>query len=235
MQKSSRVRAVWLYAVALTLFAVPIAHAAASDDQPTDTTGAITAPVAQEASFHPQIGARLSDASSTGRDGIHVRGLVLHAGSGNTKVVLAARRQGHSRWFKAATATVKPGKKFTIAWHSKKPGRYLTKITAYKYGKQVSDHLGAAFVYRTSFASYYGPGLYGSGLACGGRLSQSTVGVAHKTLPCGTKVTFKVGSHVVTARVIDRCPYVSGRDWDLTTALKNKLHFGSTGAVHATS
>ena len=66
-------------------------------------------------------------------------------------------------------------------------------------------------------------------------MTPSTVGVAHKTLPCGTMVSFKVGSHIVTAPVIDRGPYVSGRDWDLTTALKRKLHFGSTGTVHATS
>lgn len=249
MQLSSRARAVKAYALARTpfeilplavatliLFAVPIAHAAASADEPTPSTGAAApAPLAQDAAFHPEIGARLSDRSDNGRDGIHIRGLVQHAGTGNTKVVLAARRQGSSKWSKVAQKNVIPGKKFTLGWNGKRPGRYLTKVTVYKYGKNASDHLGAAFVFRTSFASYYGPGLYGGGLACGGSLKRSTVGVAHKTLPCGTKVTFKVGNRIVTAPVIDRGPYVSGRDWDLTTALKNKLHFGDTGQVHATS
>ena len=38
----------------------------------------------------------------------------------------------------------------------------------------------------------------------------------------------------MTARVIDRGPYVSGREWDLTSALKAKLGFGSTGTVLST-
>jgi rare lipoprotein A len=247
MQFSTRARALTSYASVRTpleilsliaataiLLAVPIARASASGPEPTDATGAAS-PIAQEAAFHPEIGGRMSDRTTTGRDGIHVRGLVLHAGTGNAKVTLSARRQGHKTWFKVATTKVKPGRKFTIAWHGKRAGRYLTKLTVTKYGKSASDHLGAAYVFRTSYASYYGPGLYGGGLACGGRLSPSTVGVAHKSLPCGTRVTFKVGRRIVTAPVIDRGPYVSGRDWDLTAALKRKLHFGSTGTVHATS
>ena len=45
--------------------------------------------------------------------------------------------------------------------------------------------------YRAAQASYYGPGLYGNGTACGRTLTPSTVGVANKSLPCGTKVTFR--------------------------------------------
>ena len=40
-------------------------------------------------------------------------------------------------------------------------------------------------------ASYYGPGLYGNGVACGGTLEPGTLGVANKTLPCGTKVKLR--------------------------------------------
>ena len=151
-----------------TLVAVPLAHAATSAGDPTAPTGAIV-PVAQDASFHPEVSGRVSDRSASRGDAIHVRGIVRHAGTGNARVVLAARRAGHRDWFKVAAARVKPGKKFTIRWSGSKPGRYLTKLTVTKYGKSASDHLGAAFVFRNSFASYYGPGLYGSGLACGGR------------------------------------------------------------------
>jgi hypothetical protein len=85
--------------------------------------------------------------------------------------------------------------------------------------------------FRRSFASYYGPGLYGFKMACGGRLSPGTVGVAHKSLPCGTKLTFRLGGREVQARVVDRGPYVGGREFDLTAATKARLGFGSTGTV----
>ncbi len=78
-------------------------------------------------------------------------------------------------------------------------------------------------------ASWYGPGLYGNGVACGGTLRPSTVGVAHKTLPCGTLVKFKHRGNVVVARVIDRGPYISGRAWDLTEAAAEALDFEDVG------
>ena len=84
------------------------------------------------------------------------------------------------------------------------------------------------------FASWYGPGLYGNKLACGGRLSPGTVGVAHKTLPCGTKVTLRNKGRTLNTKVIDRGPYVGGRYYDLTAAAKQKLGFGSTGTVWST-
>ena len=39
--------------------------------------------------------------------------------------------------------------------------------------------------------SWYGPGFYGNRTACGQRYSRNIVGVAHRTLPCGTLVQFK--------------------------------------------
>jgi rare lipoprotein A (peptidoglycan hydrolase) len=83
--------------------------------------------------------------------------------------------------------------------------------------------------WRSGGASWYGPGLYGNGVACGGTLRPSTVGVAHKTLPCGTPVKFKHRGHVVIARVIDRGPYISGRAWDFTEAAAEALDFEDVG------
>lgn len=85
--------------------------------------------------------------------------------------------------------------------------------------------------FRSAYASYYGPGLYGGALACGGTLSPGTIGVAHKTLPCGTKLTLRKGNRQVQARVVDRGPYIAGREFDLTAATKYRLGFGSTGTV----
>lgn len=72
-------------------------------------------------------------------------------------------------------------------------------------------------------ATWYGPGLYGNRTACGRRLRRSTQGVAHKRLPCGTRVTFYHRGRFRTVRVIDRGPYTRGLSWDLTAATARSL------------
>ena len=82
-------------------------------------------------------------------------------------------------------------------------------------------------------ASWYGPGFYGNETACGEVLTKETVGVAHRSLPCGTKVTFFAHGNWATAQVIDRGPYVKGRTWDLTGALAQQLGVLATERVRA--
>jgi rare lipoprotein A (peptidoglycan hydrolase) len=94
--------------------------------------------------------------------------------------------------------------------------------------------LGRVNVYRSAYASWYGPGLFGNTLGCGGRLSPGSLGVAHKSLPCGTKVTFRHRGRVVRVRVIDRGPYVGGREYDLTAATARRLGFNGHGPVQVT-
>jgi hypothetical protein len=80
--------------------------------------------------------------------------------------------------------------------------------------------------------SWYGPGFYGNNGACGmvpGGIQKDTVGVAHKTLPCGTRVAFRYNGRTVIARVIDRGPYVAGRQWDMTHGLCVLLDHCFTG------
>ena len=72
-------------------------------------------------------------------------------------------------------------------------------------------------------------------LACGGELTSWTVGVANRTLPCGTFVTLRYDGHTVRVPVVDRGPFVEGREFDLTEATKRELGFGDTGEVWATS
>jgi len=82
--------------------------------------------------------------------------------------------------------------------------------------------------------SWYGPGFYGKRTACGNAMTESLVGVAHRTLPCGTRITFKnpANGRIVTAPVVDRGPYVSGRQWDLTGGLCLKLGHCYTGSLY---
>ena len=79
--------------------------------------------------------------------------------------------------------------------------------------------------------SWYGPRLYGNGTACGQTLTKALVGVAHRTLPCGTLVTFRYKGGTLTVPVVDRGPYVSGRTWDLTYGACSKLAHCFTGTI----
>jgi hypothetical protein len=249
MHYSSRVRAfgsraftripagVFLLAIAMiVLISVPIARAATSDAAAVPAGGALAQehPIASETSRKPKISGKVASSRSVSGSAIRVRGKLSGVGHGKAHVKLSVRSSGAKKWRVVTSDNVRGGKKFTLKWRGGSPGRYMTKVSVRKFGRTASDRTGRVYVFRRSYASYFGPGLYGSGLACGGHLSPGTVGVAHKTLPCGTRVAFKVGNRVVTARVIDRGPYIAGRDWDLTTALKNKLGFGSTGTVYAT-
>jgi len=80
--------------------------------------------------------------------------------------------------------------------------------------------------------SWYGPGFYGHRTACGLALTKSLIGVAHRTLPCGTIVLFKWNGVVVAAPVVDRGPYVSGRIFDMTGGLCMKLNHCFTGKIY---
>lgn len=84
---------------------------------------------------------------------------------------------------------------------------------------------------RSAGATWYGPGLYGNGTACGQTLRPATIGVAHRTLPCGTTVKFSYQGHTLVTRVIDRGPYTPGNDFDLTNGARLALDFEGVGRV----
>lgn len=94
---------------------------------------------------------------------------------------------------------------------------------------------GAGLVFsspmRSAGATWYGPGLYGNGTACGQTLRPGTIGVAHRTLPCGTTVKLSYHGHTLVTRVIDRGPYTPGNDFDLTNGARLALRFEGVGQV----
>ena len=94
--------------------------------------------------------------------------------------------------------------------------------------------LGRLNVYRRAHASWYGPGLYGNRLGCGGTLSAGRVGVAHRSLPCGAELMLRHRGRSLRVRVIDRGPYVGGREYDLTEATARKLRFRGHGPILTT-
>jgi peptidoglycan lytic transglycosylase len=86
-----------------------------------------------------------------------------------------------------------------------------------------------------SFATWYGPGLFGRHTACGQVLKRRTVGVANRTLPCGTLVELRYRGRHVTVPVIDRGPYgPAGANWDLTEGAAERLHMSESERIGAT-
>jgi len=164
----------------------------------------------------------------TGAD-VTLRGKVRPSGAHRVKVVFS----GPDRRI-LAVRTESNGT-FKVKWDAGDIGNY--DVTAYGvHDKKVrGSHSPARHLtsYRLAGASYYGPGLYGNGVACGGTLEPGTLGVANKTLPCGTQVKLRYHGRSLTVPVIDRGPYVAGRDYDLTEATKDRLGFPGVGTVLA--
>lgn len=122
---------------------------------------------------------------------------------------------------------------FALRWSAPRTGSYVARAFAL-HDRRTRGSASPArrlTAYRTAEASYYGPGLYGNGVACGGTLMPGTLGVAHKTLPCGTRVRLRYRGRSVTVPVIDRGPYAAGRDFDLTEATKARLGFPGVGTL----
>lgn len=85
-------------------------------------------------------------------------------------------------------------------------------------------------VYLPDLATWYGPGFYGNRTACGKTLGYDTLGVAHRSLPCGTQVSILFEGRSITVPVIDRGPYGSA-DWDLTRETAERLRFSGKDTV----
>jgi len=149
-------------------------------------------------------------------------------------VVRLQVRRG-SRWSTIDSARTRKGGRFALSDRLRSTMSAAARVQVDGAGVTGAGRsLGRLNVYRRAYASWYGPGLYGNTLGCGGRLGAGTLGVAHKTLPCGTSVTFRKGSRTVRVRVIDRGPYVGGREYDLTAATAQRLGFRGHGPVLAT-
>ncbi|HTZ86154.1 MAG TPA: septal ring lytic transglycosylase RlpA family protein [Solirubrobacteraceae bacterium] len=87
-------------------------------------------------------------------------------------------------------------------------------------------------VHKPALATWFGPGFYGQTTACGQTLTPAVVGVANRTLPCGTLVKFNYKGHVATLPVIDRGPYASnGAQWDLTLSAASTLGMTDTARL----
>ena len=84
--------------------------------------------------------------------------------------------------------------------------------------------VGPRISHRASLATWFGPGFYGRRTACGQVLTPAVVGVAHRSLPCGTLVKMSYRGRQLIVPVIDRGPYAhNGAAWDLTSGAAQAL------------
>jgi len=161
--------------------------------------------------------------------GLVLKGRVRPDGAHRVKVVLRGPGGG------VASTVTRPDGAFALRWSPSRIGAYAV----HAYGIHDRRTRGSVSVerrvtaYHPAAASYYGPGLYGGALACGGTLQPGTLGVANKTLPCGAEVKLRYHGHAITVPVVDRGPYVAGRDFDLTAATKARLSFPDVGVLLA--
>jgi rare lipoprotein A len=148
--------------------------------------------------------------------------------------LVALQAFGRRGWSTLAQTHTGVGGRFRLRYV---PRRTLSELVRLRFAGDTYDlashrRLGRLDAYRLAEASWYGGG---GTLACGGSLTSATLGVANKTLPCGSLVTLRYDGRSVRVPVIDRGPYVAGREFDLTEATKRALGFGDTGEVWSTS
>jgi rare lipoprotein A len=157
-----------------------------------------------------------------------VRGRIQPAGS---TVALQIRR-GH-RWVTLDRDRTDARGAYLLRDRVHRPLSARARVKVLR-GPDGTRRIGRLNVYRNALASWYGPGLYGGHLSCGGTLDAGDLGVAHKSLPCGTKVTLRHHGRVVRVPVIDRGPYSGAREYDLTEATAQRLGFKGHGSIQST-
>jgi rare lipoprotein A len=161
----------------------------------------------------------------------HVRGTLLPRNRGRRIVVEAALG---GRWRALAATRTRANGHFAARLGAIALGelRLRVRVAGGRGHRLPRVAAGTLVAYRPTLASWYG--LYGGALACGGTLGYDTLGVANRTLPCGTRVTLRYHGRTLTVPVVDRGPYVGGREWDLTGATARRLGFDGVGVVWST-
>jgi rare lipoprotein A len=142
--------------------------------------------------------------------------------------VVVQRQLRTSEWVQTATATADPNGNFSAVWHANAAGLFPVRaipaddpgsapLAAVSTTSPV-DALSAPLmmVYAPAIATWYGPGFFGHKMACGHTLTQRTLGVANRTLPCGTQVALAYAGRKIIVPVVDRGPYANHAHWDLT-------------------
>jgi rare lipoprotein A (peptidoglycan hydrolase) len=154
-------------------------------------------------------------------------------------VIQRLGRQTNWQWAPTVQATIGGDGSFSAQWHTNHIGRF--SIRALIGQPPSSAGVASALptvtvtVYRVAIATQYGPGFYGQRTACGQKLTPSMIGVANRTLKCGTHVAIYYHGRTMIVPVIDRGPYANNADWDLTEATGKAMGIPGTAKIGAVS
>jgi peptidoglycan lytic transglycosylase len=171
----------------------------------------------------------------TGRDATMVGGWLPLSGTVSPAAkgaTVELQQQRGSTWMTVASAITSSGGSFHVTWHPHLWGRTVALRATIGSGSRLSPSLTVT-VYRASIATLFGPTLWGRHTACGEKLTHTTLGVANRTLPCGTPVTLYYHGRTLVVPVIDRGPYANHANWDLTMATGAALGMNETATIGA--
>jgi rare lipoprotein A len=167
---------------------------------------------------------------------VRVRGTARGAGG---RTVQVERRTASGSWDAIGTTEADRDGSFRLRWVPERSGRFELRAVVIEAagssgaGASRTSSPRAVTVYRRVTATWYGPGFYGERTACGRVLRRRTLGVAHRRLPCGTKVAVTYRGRSLVLPVIDRGPYRRGVQYDLTGAAARRLGLTVTSRIGA--
>ena len=200
-----------------------------------DTGGtAYTAPTAPSTTPSGDVG----DASLHAPAATLLGHTLLFGGTANPGTTVDVQRLDPTAgWVTAATATAGSDGSYAASWHTDHIGVFSIRAVEGSAQVRASSAPPAirVTVYRQAKATWFGPGFYGHRTACGEKLTRTLVGVAHRTLPCGTKVSLFYRGRTIVVPVVDRGPFAHGASWDLTAAAAQQLGFSATDMLGAVS
>jgi peptidoglycan lytic transglycosylase len=179
-----------------------------------------------------------TNASAILRRGLAFSGSAPSRLAGDTIEIERSGNQTHWLWASTVTSTVQSDGSFAAVWQTNHIGRFAIRavITSPAVAQSATTTPALMItVYRPSTATQYGPGFYGHRTACGERLTKTTIGLANRTLKCGTQVAVYYQGRTMIVPVIDRGPYAKGVDWDLTEATGRALGIAGTAKIDAVS
>jgi rare lipoprotein A len=187
-----------------------------------------------------------------------ISGTAPETAAGSWIAIETAPTSTSHSWTQVATALIAPTGAFSAVWVPSSSGEVAIRavlsggLTSALVQTETGDNGAGALpasnttttasttvttsallipIFKSAIATMYGPGLWNRHTFCGERLRKTTLGVASRTLKCGTKVEISFNGREITVPVIDRGPFANHATWDLTWATGKALGMKATSTI----